>query len=302
MSLPSSSHSPSPAVVELWKRSSPPSKVEEALPLTRTPVAERLSGERSWLWTSLSQMSPSDQAIMLTNITGDWPYSKERRALNWPLHAGIVANCLSSTLIATKISSDMVLFNPKMSLLDSIRQCPKSPFVFGVYTSGIGYYMLRQILVVPEVLTERKPCSSCVLTRNVAIALGTGIALPMVSTPYLCYYITLNRESTKYPPVSNYLDFLALSWEGGRAARSLLLKLIPFQAAVAAISTYCFLWGRDRVFDTLDADPDFAREVLVKAQMKVSLKQRLLDFLHGVPLFNDIVGKPTPESDRVRIN
>ncbi|VDL86272.1 unnamed protein product [Nippostrongylus brasiliensis] len=263
-------------------------------------------------------MSPSDQAIMLTNITGDWPYSKERRALNWPLHAGIVANCLSSTLIATKISSDMVLFNPKMSLLDSIRQCPKSPFVFGVYTSGIGYYMLRQILVVPEVLTERKPCSSCVLTRNVAIALGTGIALPMVSTPYLCYYITLNRESTKYPPVSNYLDFLALSWEGtpcGRAARSLLLKLIPFQAAVAAISTYCFLWGRDRifkskigniyrcrVFDTLDADPDFAREVLVKAQMKVSLKQRMLDFLHGVPLFNGIVGKPTPESDRVRIN
>lgn len=50
-------------------------------------------------------------------------------------------------------------------------------------------FNLFQMLVVPEVFTEKRPCSSCVLTRNVAIALGTGIALPLLSTPYLCYYV-----------------------------------------------------------------------------------------------------------------
>lgn len=196
----------------------------------------------------------------------------------------------------------MVLFNPKLSFLESIRQCPKSPFVFGVYTSGVAYYMMRQMLVVPEVFTEKRPCGSCVLTRNVAIALGTGIALPLLSTPYLCYYVMLQRQSKKFPAVTNYLDFLALSWEGGRTARSMLIKLIPFQVAVAAISTYALLWGRDRIFDTLDADPDFAREVLIEVQSKPSLKQRMLDFLHGIPILGDITGNASPESERVRVN
>ncbi|KAK6021721.1 hypothetical protein OSTOST_12601 [Ostertagia ostertagi] len=141
----SSSKEPSAQVVELWKRSKVPVEAKpEDLPITRTTVAQRLSGERSWLWTNISQMSPLDQAQIISNVASNWPYASERRALNWPIHAGIIANCVSSTMIATKISADMVLFNPKMSLLDAIRQCPRSPFVFGVYTSGLTYYMLRQ--------------------------------------------------------------------------------------------------------------------------------------------------------------
>lgn len=163
----------------------------------------------------------------------------------------------------------------------------------------------------------------------------------------------LQRQSKKFPAVTNYLDFLALSWEGkhhhiaksfpkpawigfagGRTARSMLIKLIPFQVAVAAISTYALLWGRDRwflkslflehhskpediasssrlpcpeffhfrIFDTLDADPDFAREVLIEVQSKPSLKQRMLDFLHGIPILGDITGNASPESERVRVN
>ncbi|KAK6060553.1 hypothetical protein COOONC_01789, partial [Cooperia oncophora] len=110
------------------------------------------------------------------------------------------------------------------------------------------------------------------------------------------------QEIRKLPSVTNYLDFLALSWEGSKAARSLLIKLIPFQALVAAVSTYSVLWGRDRIFGTLDADPDFAKELLLNVQLKPSLKQRMLDYLHGIPFFDEITGKPTPESDRVRVN
>lgn len=39
----------------------------------------------------------------------------------------------------------MVLMSPKMSFLEAIKKAPKSPFVFGVYTSGITYYVLQQV-------------------------------------------------------------------------------------------------------------------------------------------------------------
>ncbi|VDO28394.1 unnamed protein product, partial [Heligmosomoides polygyrus] len=201
-----------------------------------------------------------------------------------------------------------------LCFFDSIIHCSNgTTYSQRSFFSVLNYlpFNLFQMLVVPEVFTEKRPCSSCVLTRNVAIALGTGIALPLLSTPYLCYYVVpnrlntlqmLQRQSKKFPAVTNYLDFLALSWEGGRTARSMLIKLIPFQVAVAAISTYALLWGRDRIFDTLDADPDFAREVLIEVQSKPSLKQRMLDFLHGIPILGDITGNASPESERVRVN
>ncbi|KAK6060552.1 hypothetical protein COOONC_01788, partial [Cooperia oncophora] len=122
---------------------------------------------------------------MVSNVASNWPYAGERRALNWPIHGGILANCITSTMIVP----NAFMFNPKMSLLESIRTCPRSPFAFGVYTSGISFYMMRQhAAVVPDVFSEHKPCSSCVLSKNVAIALSTGLVLPLLTTPYLCHY------------------------------------------------------------------------------------------------------------------
>ncbi|PIO53109.1 hypothetical protein TELCIR_25571 [Teladorsagia circumcincta] len=71
---------------------------------------------------------------------------------------------------------------------------------------------------------------------------------------------------------------------------------------VAAAATYSVLWGRERVFGTLDADPDFAKELLLEVQLKPTLKQRALDFLQGVPYYNEITGNLKPESDRVRVD
>ncbi|CAJ0596812.1 unnamed protein product [Cylicocyclus nassatus] len=252
---------PSPQVVELWKRVTLPHEARpDHVPITQTPISQRLSGERSWLWTNLSQMSPADQAIMMSNLTSMWPYKWERRALNWPMHIGLLANCVTSTLIATKISSDMVMFNPKMSFLEAIRQCPKSPFVFGVYSSGIAYYVMRQVYIMPHIFNENKPCSSCMLSRSVLISLVSGIILPMIATPYLCHYILLQKEKQKFPPVKTYLDFLALSTEGSRVARPLMAKLIPFQAALAAASTYALLWGRKS-----SRDPQWWKTTLLSA-------------------------------------
>ncbi|KAK5985084.1 hypothetical protein GCK32_006094, partial [Trichostrongylus colubriformis] len=209
----STSKEPSPQVIELWKRSKIPTETRhDDLPITRTTVSQRLSGERSWLWTNISQMSPADQANMISNVARSWPYPLERRAMNWPLHAGLLANCVTSTVIATKTSADMVMFNAKMPFLEAIRECPKSPFVFGVYSSGIAYYALRQILVAPDILTEKKPCSSCVLTTSVLIALGTGVLVPLMSTPYLCHYI-VSFASSFYHRIRLIVDRITVKWK-----------------------------------------------------------------------------------------
>uniref|UniRef100_A0A158P7N7 7TM_GPCR_Srx domain-containing protein n=1 Tax=Angiostrongylus cantonensis TaxID=6313 RepID=A0A158P7N7_ANGCA len=196
-------------------------------------------------------MAPSDRTIMLTNIASMWPYNSERRALNWPIHIGLITNCFTSTIIATKINSDMVAFNPKMGFFESIRTCPKSPFVFGVYSSAVLFYGLRQILITPYVFNENRPCSSCMLSRSILISLASGIALPFFTTPYLCHYI---------------------------------------------VKLKCF-----RIFNTLDSDPDFARELLISIQLKPTFKQRIMDFLRTVPYFSDVVGKPGPETERLRV-
>ncbi|KJH43216.1 hypothetical protein DICVIV_10776 [Dictyocaulus viviparus] len=290
-SCDSQSAEPSSRVVDLWRRSKPSVETNAAnkLPISRTTVSQLLSGERSLIWTNLSQMSPSDRTIMMRNIVGRWPYTWERRALNWPMP------------IATKINSDMMVFNPKMTVLESIRKCPLAPFVFGVYSSGVIFYALKQVLITPYLFNENVPCSSCILSRNIILSLASGIVMPLLTTPYLCYYIILQGKSSKYPLVKNYIDFLALSWEGSRAARSVLLKCIPLQAIVAAISTYTVLWGRERVLDTLDADPDFARELLISVQLKPTIKQRFVDFLSRVPYCSDIIGKPAPETEQLQV-
>uniref|UniRef100_A0A1I7WSI8 Mitochondrial pyruvate carrier n=1 Tax=Heterorhabditis bacteriophora TaxID=37862 RepID=A0A1I7WSI8_HETBA len=90
-------------------------------------------------------MSPSDQAVMMNKLTSFWPYEYERRALNWPMHIGLITNCITSSMIATKINSDMVMFNPKMSFLESVKKCPKSPLIFGIYSSGLTYYVTQQV-------------------------------------------------------------------------------------------------------------------------------------------------------------
>ncbi|CAI4233053.1 unnamed protein product [Auanema sp. JU1783] len=287
--------------LDIWKRSEPPQDTSKNVqsPISKTKIGERLNGERSLLWTNLSQMSPADQAVMMGKLTNSWPYANERRALNWPMHAGLLTNCVTSAFIATKINSDMILYNSKVPFLEAVQKCPKAPFIFGVYTSGVTYFVLKQVTVMKTVYRESNPCASCLLSQSMAISLFTGIVMPMVATPYLCYYVLMQRKNEKFPPIKNMLDFLMLSIEGSKAARPLLLRLIPLQFIVTAVSTYAMLWGRERVFNTMDADPDLAKELLVTVQSKPSFKERFTNFLRSIPFLSDAMPAEAPEQERV---
>uniref|UniRef100_A0A915A658 Bestrophin homolog n=3 Tax=Parascaris univalens TaxID=6257 RepID=A0A915A658_PARUN len=278
--------------VELWKRATVDARNALAStppPLSRGKISEHFSGERSMIWTSLSQMAPADQAKFMNKLVVNWPYKSERYALTWPLHAGIIANCITSSVIATRISANMFLLHADTPYFDGIRQCPKSPLFFGIYTSGVVLYIFHQMFIYNNIYRENKPCSSCVLSQSVFNALMSGIMVPMFSLPYLSYYVMLNRKTEKYPQVRSYIDFLTLSWEGSRATWKVLPQLVTFQVLVAAVGSYFTLWGRNRIFDSMDADPDLVRETMIRAQGTVSWRIWLDRCLMKIPFFGRLI-------------
>ncbi|VDK43610.1 unnamed protein product [Anisakis simplex] len=278
--------------VDLWKRASIETRDALSSPkpaLSRGKISEHFSGERSVVWTSLSQMAPADQAKFMNKLVSYWPYTMERRSLIWPLHVGIVTNSITSSIIATRISSEMFLLKADTPFLDGVRQCPKSPLFFGVYTSGVILYIFHQMFIFNEIYKENRPCSSCILSQSIFNSLLSGIAVPMFTLPYLSYYVLLNRKTEKYPRIRSYIDFLALSWEGSRAVWRILPHLMAFQVLVAAVGSYCTLWGRNKIFDSMDADPDLVRETMIRAQDKLPLKERFERFIMRIPIFGRLV-------------
>ncbi|GMR29839.1 hypothetical protein PMAYCL1PPCAC_00034 [Pristionchus mayeri] len=300
---PDKPDTPSDAVVNLWKRSEELAKIKanDASGIKPQVGSTPISSERSAMWNSLSQMSPADQAKTMSRLAGDWPYAKERRALNWPIHAGLLANCVSASLICSKINADMLLFNARLSYLESIKQAPKSPLVMGIYTSGVTFFLLQQVYFTPVVFGEDDPCASCTLSTAAAISMATGIAVPMLATPYLAYYVMLQRKQDKYPQVKNMIEMLTLCWEGSRAARPLVPALVVMQLAVATAATYASLWGRKRMFGTLEVDPELARELIIKAQTKDGPKEKVMEWISNIPLLGGMVKETPPEQERVKV-
>ncbi|CCD65435.1 uncharacterized protein CELE_F55A12.2 [Caenorhabditis elegans] len=298
----------SPQFLSLWQNSENFAKLESHAVNRGLVAAARDAStdpsNRSTLWQNLSSMSSADQAHLMSRLSSTWPFRDERRALTWPVHAGLVANCVTSSLIATRINSEMFLYDAKAKFFESIRKCPKSPFVFGVYSSGVTYFMLHQVLVTPKVYNELTPCPSCLVINSIAIGLLTGIALPMLATPYLAHYVLINREantggsSRAMPVVNNLLEFLTLGWEGSKPARPVIAMCAAIQMIVSFGSMYAMLWGRERMFNTLELDSDLARRLVAEAQTSSSLKQKILDFLRKIPLVNGAIPE-APENERV---
>ncbi|VDM45956.1 unnamed protein product [Toxocara canis] len=108
----------------------------------------------------------------------------------------------------------------------------------------------------------------------------------------------LNRKTEKYPRVQSLTDFLTLSWEGSRGAWKVLPRLITFQVLVAAVGCYVTLWGRKRIFESMDADPDLVRETMIRAQEKLPLRERLDRFLMKIPIFGRLISNKEDDTSR----
>ncbi|CAJ0578319.1 unnamed protein product, partial [Mesorhabditis spiculigera] len=286
----------------MWNRSEAPSSMspDKTIAMTRTSVGERYQSSRSSTWTNFSQIPPSDQARFFSKLSTIWPFAWERRAVQHPLHVSLLANSATAALIATRITADLVLYEPKLPFIDASRRIPFPPLVFGVYASGVTLFMLHTIMIVPALYREVDPCASCVLSKHVLISLASGIALPMLSTPYLAYYYVVNSsDKNRFPPITKAQEMFTLCLKGNKAARPLMPFLVAFQFVVASLSAYTQLWGRNRIFATMDADPDLAKEIIIEAQVRQTMKEKITGFLRGIPLVGDVIEGESPEKDRL---
>lgn len=50
--------------------------------------------------------------------------------------------------LASKICADLFLFNKNAPLLEIMRNCPKVPIIFGMYTSAFVHYAIQQTHVL----------------------------------------------------------------------------------------------------------------------------------------------------------
>ena len=55
------------------------------------------------------------------------------------------------------------------------------------------------------------------------------------------------------------------------------------------------------MFGTLDGDADLARDLVIAAQSKKSLKERATDFVASVPLLGGVVAERPPEEQRLEV-
>uniref|UniRef100_A0AC34FUY1 Uncharacterized protein n=1 Tax=Panagrolaimus sp. ES5 TaxID=591445 RepID=A0AC34FUY1_9BILA len=317
-----SSSNPSPTVdpVSIWLRSQILDSKEQKLPndfVTKTDVAARYDGQRSVLWTSISEMGGPNRQKFISRMVKNWPYIKEKYAVVLPMHAGLISSCLCAHLIAARVNSDIFLYNPKMPFLESVRRCPKSPWVFAIYTTGLTYFAFYNLFFEKNILGEDEPCASCTLSRlsTLLVAVGNilgeddpcasctlsrlstlliavGVLFPATTTPALSHYMHV-RHNPDIPVAKNLLEFVTMIYVTSKSTWSLLPKLAVFQIVVASISTYSLLWGRNRIFHTVDIDPEILTETMLSAQKETTIKEKFNALLSKVSFLRPLLSDPT---------
>lgn len=62
-------------------------------------VAARYHGQRSAVWTSLSEMTGPNRQSFITKMVKNWPFAKEKYAMLLPLHVGALSTCTCTAII-----------------------------------------------------------------------------------------------------------------------------------------------------------------------------------------------------------
>jgi hypothetical protein len=137
----------------------------------------------------------------MQQLIKNWPYKTERRAYEMPMYFASFTNSWVSLYIckfllshfqrslAHKIVSKAFYDHINVGFFEVIRRTTKAPFVLGFYTGGISTLMLWQGFVKTPMMNEEDPCAPCLLAGSYfSMAMG-GIALPMMTIPWIVHYM-----------------------------------------------------------------------------------------------------------------
>uniref|UniRef100_A0A0N4ZP87 Uncharacterized protein n=1 Tax=Parastrongyloides trichosuri TaxID=131310 RepID=A0A0N4ZP87_PARTI len=246
-------------------------------------IREKFKSSRSNVWSTISMLPPSQQANYISKLINYWPVATERNAFNMPHFGTVGVSALTASIVATKINSDFFLFSNKVGYFESIRRAPKSPYVMSIYVSGITNYFLNQTYIYKPLLQEGEINNTTIISRCILNGIISGVLMPMVTVPLLAHYVMLQRTDIKAPQIKNFIDLAALSMEGIKVCKRIIPLFITGHIITGTLAAYSILYGRDKIFNTMDIDEDFIKEAINSANNHVSLKEKVINLLQKLP-------------------
>uniref|UniRef100_A0A0K0EF68 Transmembrane protein 126A n=1 Tax=Strongyloides stercoralis TaxID=6248 RepID=A0A0K0EF68_STRER len=256
--------------------------------ITKSFIEQNFDGTKSNLWVKLSMLPSKEQSNVLTRMINCWPVDKERIAFNWPKMGMLVTSASTATYVATKINSNFLLQTNKLSFLEALSRCSLIPVCMAAYSTAITAYIFHHTFIYNEVIQQKEQCPSCILAKCIGIGLFSGVFMPISSVPFLSYYILLNQNK-KFPQTKNFIEMALLSIEGFKASRSILPYVMGIQVISCSIGAYALMWGRERIFNTLDSDDEFVESIVEKTKNVELIEDKVKNFFKKLPLVKDVL-------------
>ncbi|CEF62121.1 Hypothetical protein SRAE_1000039500 [Strongyloides ratti] len=226
-----------------------------------------IKSPNSTLLTKISMLSSRQQSDFMSKLINFWPIDIERRAYNYSTFPIVAGSIVTSTIISTKINSNFYMLPEKLKFQTALSLCPKRPLVLAIYVSSLTTFGFDFLFVKKELLQLKEQCSSCILTKCIAGGILSGVVLPILSLPYLSYYFLSFNNAMKLPDPKNFTAFMSISLEGIKIS----------------------LWGRNRIFNTIEMDNDFLNNFYGEIENKQTFTEKIIKFLRKASFIDEIM-------------
>jgi len=256
-----------------WKETDPLAvwKTSTIIPIGPTEAAkfehtnpQSITSDRSKIWQSISELRGVDQSTYMGKLIKNWPYKWERRAFEMPIYAASFTNSWVSFYLANKLVAKAFYDHINVGFWETINRTTKAPFILAFYTGCLTTIGLWQLFVKTPMINEEAPSASRILVGSYASMVVGGVAMPLLTTPWIVHYIA-SKEGIGNVQPNNILEAFIINYKFSKPLFKLLPKIFAIQLVVASACVYSSLWARSRIFDTFEVEPDIIRKAISAA-------------------------------------
>ncbi|KAI3416055.1 hypothetical protein GPALN_005607 [Globodera pallida] len=276
-----------------WKETDPIAlwRTHSTLPVPESMVAPPRSPEENFanqkgtmrrnVWSSLNEMNAEQRKLFFGRVLHIWPYPWERRAIKWTQSALVFSNVSCAGYIATKVSADVFMADPKIGWLRALRSMPTLIPTFMVSVSAMlaSTIMFQFFVYSPFIEHEGLMDRKALFSRIAGIVFLTGTAVPCMFAPVAAQYHNLRMlEAAGKPaiPHNMVIDLIVTCWESTRSIWRKLPFIVAINFGTAALASTAMIWGRDRLHNTMSLDSELIRTLMDESEKSFQEKPAVI--------------------------
>ncbi|KAF7639979.1 Adenylosuccinate synthetase [Meloidogyne graminicola] len=265
--------------LELWKTST-------TLPISHNKIKELNEQDKSQpappppvrirFWMSINQIDSKKKTEYFWKLIRAWPDEWEKRAVLWSKSGISITNTLTAFYIATKITADVFLMDPKLKFFQILRQLSTFNLSVKAISISLGMGMLVPLFSVPPVANSAK------------FSFSFGICLSFL-------FLLNHRQKLgmRKLPEGTVLDLFAQTFECTRSVWRKLPLIAGVNIAAAGVVVCAMAWARDRnlnkifvncdfvtfffrIHSKMDIDPDLINELVTNSEYYQNQKRGVI--------------------------